>query len=147
MPLQINVGVRALIGVEIAVEVMRVACVSLLGEVLHSASAAAGRACAARRSARRSRAWWRAAHAPSGCASGLRLSGIGVGVPGAVDDATGLVRFAPNLGWRNVDLLPELAEALAAAGLPGVAVQLQNDADAAALGEFEFCGTARARTR
>jgi predicted NBD/HSP70 family sugar kinase len=71
---------------------------------------------------------------------GLRLSSIGVCVPGAVDDCTGVVRFAPNLGWRNVALLPALEQAFAAAGLPGVTVQLQNDADAAALGEYEFFG-------
>ena len=136
IPLQIHAGVRALIGVEIAVEVVRVACVSLLGEVLHSdAQPLHGHApravCAqvARMVA--------AAHRRL-LASGLRLSGIGVGVPGAVEDATGLVRFAPNLGWRQVSLLPELTEALAAAGVAGVSVQLQNDADAAALGEFEF---------
>ncbi|WP_395349335.1 ROK family protein [Variovorax sp. UC122_21] len=35
-------------------------------------------------------------------------------------------------------LLPLLEDALAAAGLTGVTVQLQNDADAAALGEYEF---------
>jgi predicted NBD/HSP70 family sugar kinase len=71
-------------------------------------------------------------------AAGLQPSGIGVGVPGAVDDASGVVRFAPNLGWREVSLLPGLTGALAAEGLSGVPVQLQNDADAAALGEYEF---------
>ncbi|HWT21747.1 MAG TPA: winged helix-turn-helix domain-containing protein, partial [Variovorax sp.] len=35
-PLQINVGVRALMGVEIAVEAVRLVCVSLQGEVLHA---------------------------------------------------------------------------------------------------------------
>lgn len=136
IPLQINDGVRALIGVEIAVEVVRVACVSLLGEVLHSESQplrdrAPGAACAqvARMVS--------TAHRHL-LASGLRASGIGVGVPGTVEDASGLVRFAPNLGWRNLSLLPELGAALAAAGVAGVNVQLQNDADAAALGEFEF---------
>ena len=135
-PLSINVGVRALVGVEIAIEVVRVVCVSLQGEVLYSESQpladhAPPVVCAqvARMVA--------AAHAHL-LAAGLRLSGIGVGVPGAVDDATGTVRFAPNLGWRQLSLLPGLTEALAREGLSGVAVQLQNDADAAALGEFEF---------
>ncbi|MFS2056105.1 ROK family transcriptional regulator, partial [Variovorax sp. CT11-76] len=35
-PLRINVGVRALMGIEIAVDTARLACVSLQGEVLHS---------------------------------------------------------------------------------------------------------------
>lgn len=135
-PLSIHVGVRALVGVEIAIEVVRVVCVSLRGEVLYSESQpladhAPPVVCAqvARMVA--------AAHAHL-LAAGLRLSGIGVGVPGAVDDATGTVRFAPNLGWRQLSLLPRLTEALAREGVSGVTVQLQNDADAAALGEFEF---------
>ena len=135
-PLSIHVGVRALVGVEIAIEVVRVACVSLRGEVLYSESQPLADhaplvVCAqvARMVA--------AAHAHL-LAAGLRLSGIGVGVPGAVDDATGTVRFAPNLGWRQLSLLPGLTEALAREGVSGVTVQLQNDADAAALGEFEF---------
>ncbi|SEA70521.1 ROK family transcriptional regulator [Variovorax sp. YR216] len=135
-PLHINVGVRALVGVEIAIEVVRVVCVSLQGDVLHSdakplADHTPAVVCAqvARMVA--------AAHRHL-LASGLRLSGIGVGVPGAVHDATGVVRFAPNLGWRDVDLLPRLARALAREQVPDVAVQLQNDADAAVLGEFEF---------
>src|SRR5882672_2279715 len=105
-PLEINVGVRALIGIEIAVEVIRLACVSLQGDVLHSAvevlaDTAPPAAC------RQAAAMVAQAHAHL-AASGLWLAGIGVGVPGAVDDATGVVLFAPNLGWRNVNLLPEL---------------------------------------
>jgi predicted NBD/HSP70 family sugar kinase len=137
-PLQINVGVRALMGVEIAVETVRLACVSLQGEVLHADthaltdSAPAGVCAQVARMA--SEAHWQLNE------RGLRLSSIGVCVPGAVDDCTGVVRFAPNLGWRNVSLLPALEQAFSAAGLPGVTVQLQNDADAAALGEYEFFG-------
>lgn len=135
-PLHINVGVRALIGVEINIGIVRVVCVSLQGEVLHAEAQplddhAPPAVCA--RVARMVAAANR--HL---LASGLRLSGIGVGVPGAVDDATGVVRFAPNLGWRNVNLLPGLTDALASEGVSDIAPQLQNDADAAVLGEFEF---------
>ena len=135
-PLSINVGVRALMGIEIAVEVIRVAAVSLQGEALCSGSEPlADRAPEA--ASRQAAAMVARVHAQL-AAHGLRLAGIGVGVPGAVDAPSGLVRFAPNLGWRNLDLLPLLTEALAAAGLPPVPIQLQNEADAAALGEFEF---------
>ena len=138
IPLQINVGIRALIGVEVAIEVVRVVCVSLQGEVLHSEArplqdSAPPAACA--QVARMVRAAQR--HL---LAAGLRLSGIGVCIPGTVDDSTGVVRFAPNLGWRHVSLLPELVAALAKEGVSGVVVQLQNDADAAVLGEYEFSG-------
>lgn len=137
-PLRINVGVRALIGVEINIEIVRVVSVSLQGDVLYSEARPLDK------------------HAPSlVCvqvatmvaaahrhllASGRSVSGIGVGIPGAVHDATGVVRFAPNLGWRDVSLLPGLSDALAAEGVSGITVQLQNDADAAALGEYEFSG-------
>ncbi len=135
-PLSINVGVHALVGVELAVECVRVVAVSLCGEVLHADEAASPGTeplpiCAL--------AAARVAHCAEVLrARGLELAGIGVVLPGAVDDATGVVRFAPNLGWRNLHVLPMLTAALAAAGLPDVPVQLQNDADAAALGEYEF---------
>jgi predicted NBD/HSP70 family sugar kinase len=49
-----------------------------------------------------------------------------------------VVRFAPNLGWRNVDFLPQITQALIHAGLPPVPVHVQNEADTAALSEYEF---------
>ena len=54
---------------------------------------------------------------------------LGVGVPGQVDFA-GTVRFAPNLGWRNVPLRARLEEML---GLPVVVI---NDVRAATWGEW-----------
>ena len=138
IPLQIHAGVRALIGVEIAVETLRVVSVSLLGELLHS-EAQPLREQAPRAVCVQVASMVAAAYRHL-LATGLRASGIGVGVPGAVDDATGQVRFAPNLGWRRVSLLPGLVEALAREGIEDVPVQLQNDADAAALGEYEFAG-------
>ena len=64
--------------------------------------------------------------------------GIGVGVPGAVDDTTGVLRFAPNLGWRELPLRDLLREALSGGPAAGLPLYVQNDADVAALGEFEF---------
>jgi glucokinase len=60
------------------------------------------------------------------------VSSVGVGMPGTVDDAAGLVRFCCNLGWRNVSLGGDLARLL------NKPVRLANDADAAALGEHRF---------
>lgn len=62
---------------------------------------------------------------------GSRLVGIGVAVPGVVNDASGLVRFAPNLGWSDVSLTPMLASRI---GLT-VPVRLGNDAELGALAE------------
>ncbi|MCM5680311.1 ROK family protein [Schlegelella sp. S2-27] len=64
--------------------------------------------------------------------------GIGVGVPGAVDDRTGVLRFAPNIGWKELPLRDLLRTALADGPAGSLPVYVQNDADVGALGEFEF---------
>jgi predicted NBD/HSP70 family sugar kinase len=69
---------------------------------------------------------------------GMQLTGIGVGLPGAYDEATGMLRFAPNLGWREVNFSPVLMRALGQAGVPEVPLHVQNEADTAALSEYEF---------
>ena len=135
-PLQINAGARGLIGVEVAVDCIRVVCVSLLGEVLWSIqqpleNSQPGAVC------RQTAHLAALAHAEL-AARGMLLSGVGIGLPGAFDDTTGMVRFAPNLGWRDVDFVPQITQALIAAGLPAVPVHIQNEADAAALSEYEF---------
>jgi len=61
---------------------------------------------------------------------GLQLLGIGVGVWGLVDIEKGEVRFAPNLKWRDVPL-KKLWE-----GRFGLTVFVENDANAAAMGEY-----------
>ncbi len=57
---------------------------------------------------------------------------IGVGAAGLVDVAEGVLRFAPNLAWRELSIAARMREAL---GLP---CQLDNDATVAAYGEFRF---------
>lgn len=61
---------------------------------------------------------------------------IGVGVPGAVDPASGRVAHAVNLGLDGLALGDELAARL------GVRVRLENDVNAAALGAFHLLGHA-----
>jgi glucokinase len=61
-------------------------------------------------------------------ATTVDVAGIGVGVPGRVDPATGLVTLAVNLGWHDLPLGPRLEERL------GVRTTLENDVRAAALG-------------
>ncbi|MCX9154503.1 ROK family transcriptional regulator [Niveibacterium sp. 24ML] len=70
--------------------------------------------------------------------AGRKVLGIGVGLPGAMDEAAGLLKVAPNLGWRRVDVASVLRAALADAGLSALPLWMQNEADVAALGEFEF---------
>lgn len=61
------------------------------------------------------------------------LNGIGFGAPGPLDPVKGVIHFAPNLNWREVAV-----KAFFEAEFPGVPVRLQNDANAAALGELSF---------
>ncbi|AXT84832.1 hypothetical protein C6I20_06245 [Aeromicrobium sp. A1-2] len=59
------------------------------------------------------------------------LVGVGVGVPGIVRAEDGLVRLAPNLGWRDVPFAQILADRIGTAAMP----VLGNDADLGALAE------------
>ncbi len=66
-------------------------------------------------------------------AGGAAPVGMGVAAPGPLDPATGVVLAPPTLrGWQNVPLAALLGERLA---LP---VRIENDANAAALGEWRF---------
>ncbi|WP_285679903.1 ROK family transcriptional regulator [Actinoplanes sp. NBRC 103695] len=65
---------------------------------------------------------------------GRRILGLAVAVPGAVaDDDT--VRFAPHLGWADLDLRPALEKVLRG---PGYEVVVENDANLAVLAEHRF---------
>jgi glucokinase len=57
---------------------------------------------------------------------------VGVGAAGYVDKSRSVVLFAPNIAWRDVDLKAELEGHV---DLPFV---IENDANAAAWGEFRF---------
>ncbi len=63
-------------------------------------------------------------------ASSGTLCGIGIGVPGIIDIGTGFLRESPNLpGWADYPVRDEIERRL------GTRVVLENDANAAALGE------------
>ena len=62
--------------------------------------------------------------------TGGKLAGVGVGVPGIIDLASGMLRASPNLpGWEDYPVREEIERRL------GTRVLLENDANAAALGE------------
>jgi glucokinase-like ROK family protein len=71
-----------------------------------------------------------------GKARGLRPLGIGMGVPGLIDLRQGVLLVGPHLGWRDTPLRPMWTRRF---NLP---VFVENDANAAALGEY-FFGVAR----
>ena len=60
------------------------------------------------------------------------LLGIGIGTPGLMDTVNGVVRWAVNLGWRDLPLRKLLQERY---DLP---VYVANDCHAAALAEYTF---------
>jgi len=60
------------------------------------------------------------------------LLGVGVGIPGLVDVSSGLLRIAPNLHWVNVPIRDVLAKYF------DCPIYVENDANAAALGEYYF---------
>jgi len=60
-----------------------------------------------------------------------QLVGVGVAVAGVVRRSDGLVSTAPNLGWRDVPLGEQLADALGV----DVPISIANDADAGVLAE------------
>ena len=69
-----------------------------------------------------------------------RLGGIGVGVPGPVDEDKGIVLEAVNLGWKKV----KLAEILEAEF--NCPVVVLNDVDAGVYGEYRFGAARSTRT-
>lgn len=82
-------------------------------------------------------------------ASGAPVEAVGVAIPGHVDDAAGVVRWAPNLGedvkgifqyWSDIPFRRMLAAKI---DLP---IHLDNDANMAALGEYRF-GLGRNRAK
>jgi glucokinase len=68
--------------------------------------------------------------------------GVGIALPGHIENSTGLVRWAPNLGhedengqfiyWKDVQVRNPIQAKV------GVPVQLGNDANLAALGEYHY---------
>ena len=65
------------------------------------------------------------------------VRGIGVGLPAFLDFETGVIETAVNLGkeWSNIPIVQELSQRL-----DGKAIAIENDANAAALGEASVGG-------
>lgn len=138
--LVLDTGLYAAVGVEINVDYLTVVAVDLAGTRLlswrrahdgvgsTSAQSVAAMAALARRAVNRM------------TRDGRQVLGLSVAVPGLVD-RSGCVRHAPNLRWRNVDLLSMLTKALRDPKFP---VTADNDANMAAVAEHRFGGHAGA---
>ncbi|WEF34933.1 ROK family transcriptional regulator [Pseudoduganella chitinolytica] len=142
-PLHLDPTRLALLGADVGVDEARVVATDLLGRVVDALTipyddatdpaacigrVAHGMTTLARRLARRDAA-----------TGGRHVLGMGMGLHGAVDEAAGLLRHAPHLGWRNVDVAGLLAGHFGpGTPLADVPLTMQNEANVAALGEFEF---------
>ena len=60
------------------------------------------------------------------------IRAIGIGAPGPLDPETGVVIFAPNLGWKDVPLKTELEERI------GIPIFVDNDVNVGTLGEHTY---------
>lgn len=135
-PLFVDPTRLLLLGAQVGIGVVRVVLTSLTGEVLAARSAAydtglAVEACIL--------ALTRTMLAVAArCGKAQQIIGIGVGLPGGVDQARDQLVFAPHVHWHQVPFGALLREALQATPLSGLPVFMQNDADVAALGETEF---------
>ncbi|MGQ3052961.1 MAG: ROK family protein [Roseateles sp.] len=135
-PLFIDPGRLLLLGAEVGIESVRVVATSLTGEV---------KACTV--------ANYGASRTAKACIGSLatallklrrqldanqQILGIGVGLPGGVNEARAVLHFAPNLGWRDVPVGALLTDKLKDTSLADAPLFIQNEADVAALGEMEF---------
>ncbi len=72
-------------------------------------------------------------------AKGREIGAVGLGAAGFVDETRAVVRFAPNLAWREEPLQKKVSD------LVGLPVVVENDANAMAWGEARF-GAGRGET-
>ncbi|WP_030994524.1 ROK family glucokinase [Streptomyces sp. NRRL F-5630] len=70
--------------------------------------------------------------AVAGASKGHDIEAVGIGAAGYVDDKRATVLFAPNIHWRHEPLKDKIEKRV---GLP---VVVENDANAAAWGEYRF---------
>jgi predicted NBD/HSP70 family sugar kinase len=136
-PLFIDAERLVLVGGEVGIEGVRAVATTLAGEILAQGRSGYGQA-----------------SSPKAClgvlagvmlkllrqldASRQRVVGIGVGLPGGVDEVQGFLHFAPNLGWTSVPVAQLLRARFADTPLAAVPLFVQNEADIAAVGEMEF---------
>lgn len=135
-PLYIDDSRLTVVGADLGVDRLSAVAVTLTGEVLHVVTEPF-------EGVGEERVLHRLAELIASCARhvatlGRTLLGVGVGVPGAVDERSGVLKIAPNLGWRDVQVAERIKQELERIGVEGVRLYVQNEADVAALGEYEF---------
>ncbi|PTT90298.1 ROK family transcriptional regulator, partial [Pelomonas sp. HMWF004] len=135
-PLFMDTTRLLLLGAQVGIGHVRVVLTSLTGEILSARSTTYGTDQEVEACIRVLTRTLLAVAARSGKAQ--RIIGIGLGLPGGVDQASGQLVFAPHLRWHHVPFGALLRTALHGTPLADAPVFMQNDADVAALGETEF---------
>jgi predicted NBD/HSP70 family sugar kinase len=149
-PLHLDPGRLALLGAELGVDEARVVATNLLGEPIEThivsyedaTDAASCIRLVAVALVRLARRLARPEGGAGRAAPPRRVLGVGLGLHGAVDETMGLLRHAPHLGWRKVDVAALVRVQFAGSPLAGLPLAMQNEANVAALAEFEFTGLA-----
>ncbi|MBS1209423.1 MAG: family transcriptional regulator [Proteobacteria bacterium] len=72
------------------------------------------------------------------CASGCKVSAMGIGVPGQVDAATGTLRYSESTGWNQLPVRDMLQARLHPAGIPDFPLLVQRAVGCIALYHFEY---------
>jgi glucokinase-like ROK family protein len=129
--LEINPNAGGIVGMELGVDFVSVVLTNFLGDILWQKIENADPAKKVDSTIKQSLRVINAAIA-EGKARNLRILGLGLAIPGMVDVKEGVLVLAPNLNWRNVPLRKICEEDT---GLP---VFVDNDANAAAIGEHLF---------
>jgi glucokinase-like ROK family protein len=135
MLLRLNPAAGYIVAAEVGVDFLSVICTNFAAEITWRHREATGRELDQRAIVDRMLTLLSEANRSTSTADGPLL-GIAVGVPGLVDQETGCVLFAPNLGWTGVPLRSVLHERFDAPAY------VDNEANLAALGECYF-GSAR----
>ncbi len=138
-PLHVDGARRALLGAELGIEEGRIVATNLLGEVLDvQAFSYDDVANAASCIALLGKGLVRMARRMMG--DQRRVLGVGIGLHGGVDDSMGVLHYAPHLGWRAVHVGGLLSASFARSPLEALPLFMQNEANVAALAEYEFNG-------
>jgi predicted NBD/HSP70 family sugar kinase len=146
-PLHLDGTRLALLGADLGISAARVVATDLLGNVLAEraipyADAGDTDACIGLMAAALIELG-----GASGPLAGRTMLGVGIGLHGGVDDATGVLHYAPHLGWRNVDVASQLRAHFDGTALAALPLFIQNEANVAALAELEFSGHGSGQTR
>ncbi|WP_110686688.1 ROK family transcriptional regulator [Salinicola aestuarinus] len=124
---------HCMLGAEVGVKGLRLVACNLLGEVLASCHCPAPPTDPESTAVRLAELLVALREEPA--VSARHCLGLGVAVPGPVSTRAPILSLAPNLGWVDVDFLALLRRE---PGLPAGTWLLDNEANAAAFGEFYF---------